>query len=264
MLRAFFLIKFQSLKVALEYPLNFVLSVIGVGLTGFAEMLVILLLTSAFQAIGGWDFYQVAFMAGLWRLSHALHHLLFRGFSDHHGLIREGEFDFLLIRPVHPIVQLLARGLPLEAIGELLPAAVLFAITSGHVRVAWSAGNILFLGLVIVSGAVIEWAVYVFFAAFDFWQPEPWNGKEWIANAFLFPTARYPMHIYGQVLAALLTFVFPYGFIAYYPAQHFLQITSTDYPAFFPYLSPLVAAATLLVALGCWTLGLKHYKSTGT
>ncbi len=264
MLRGFFLIKVQSLRAALEYPLNFVLGVFGVGLNGFAEALVILLLTSAFRAIGGWNFYEVGFMAGLWRLSHSLHQLLFIGFSDHHGLIRDGGFDILLIRPVHPIVQLLARGLPLEAIGELLPAAALFALTSSHVRVAWSAGNILFLGLVIVSGAVIEWAVYVLFAVYDFWHPEPESGKEWIARAFHLPTARYPIHIYGRVFAALLTFIFPYGFIAYYPAQHFLQLASADYPAFFPYLSPLVAAITLLVALTLWSLGLRHYQSTGT
>ncbi len=262
MLRAFWLIKIQSVKAALQYPANFFLDVLGVGLNGFAEVLVVLLLTAAFQAIGGWNFWQVGFMAGLWRLSHSLHHALFLGFMEHHWLVRDGEYDTLLVRPAHPIVQILARGLPLEAIGELLPAATLFILTAGHVQVAWTIGNILFLGVVIASGAVIEWAVYLFFNSFDFWFTE--NDHLWVANTFLFPTARYPIHIYGRVFTSVLTFVFPYGFMAYYPAHHFLGITPVDLPASFIYLSPLVAGITLLIGLGFWSLGLRYYQSTGT
>jgi ABC-2 type transport system permease protein len=262
MLRAFFLIKIQSIKSALQYPGNFLLDVVGISLNGFVEVLVILLLTNTFHAIGGWDFWQVGFMAGLWRLSHSLHQALFLGFWEHHWLVRDGEYDTILVRPAHPIVQILARGLPLEALGELLPAVALFALTCRHVRVSWNLGNLLFLGLIVVSGAVIEWAVYLFFAAFDFWTPE--TSRLWIVNTFLFPTARYPLHIYGRVFASLLTFVFPFGFMAYYPAHHFLQLAPQNFPAYFPFLSPLVAVITLLIALRFWSLGLQHYQSTGT
>jgi ABC-2 type transport system permease protein len=262
MLRAFFLIKIQSVKAALQYPVNFILDVVGVSLTGFAEALVVLLLTSAFESIGGWDFWQVAFMTALWRLSNSLHQALFLGFWEHHRLVKDGGYDTLLVRPAHPIVQIIANGLPLEAFGELLPAAALFALTSHHLHILWTLGNLLFLGVVVISGALIEWAIYLFFATLDFWSSV--MSKQWIPNAFLYPTSRYPLHIYGRVFASLLTFVFPYGFIAYYPAQHFLQISSGEYPAFFAYLSPLVAAVALLVGLSFWSLGLRYYQSTGT
>jgi ABC-2 type transport system permease protein len=259
MLRAFFLIKKQALKTALQYPVNFLLDIFGVGLNGFAEVLVIFLLTSAFHAVGGWDFWQIGFMAGIWRLAHSLHHALFLEFNGHHELVRDGEYDTLLVRPAPPLLQIIARGLPLEAVGELLPAAALFALTCGHVKVPWNLGNILFLGLVIVSGALIQWAVNLLFATFDFWFPE--NSKMWVSNTFLFPTARYPLHIYGRVFANLLTFVFPFGFIAYYPAYHFFQLPSHP---LLPYLSPLVALLSLAIAFTCWSAGLRHYQSTGT
>jgi len=262
MLRAFLLIKYQSIKAALQYPVNFLLDVAGVSATGFAEVLVVFLLISAFQSIGGWDFWQIGFMAALWRLSHALHHALFLGISEHHWFVRDGEYDTILVRPAHPIVQILAQGVPLEAVGELLPAGVLFAITAGHVPAPWNAANILFLAVVVISGAVIEAAVYLFISAFDFLTPEV--GRLWIANAFLYPTNRYPLHIYGRVFAGFLTFVFPYGFMAYYPAHHFLGLAITDYPAFFAYLSPAVAALAMLAALAAWRLGLRHYQSAGT
>ncbi len=263
MFRAFFLIKKQSLKTALQYPANLLLNLFGVALNGFAEVLVILLLTTAFQGIGGWSFWQVGFMAGLWRLSHALHHTLFMGFSEHSSLVHDGGYDTLLVRPAHPIVQIIAGDLPLSAIGELLPAAALFAMTAGHIAVPWSLGNIAFLVVVIVSGAVIEWAMYLCFSALDFWFPELEGGWSWIPDTFLFPTARYPLHIYGRIFLTVFTFVFPFGFMAYYPAHHFLGILPTGLPAFFIYFSPLVALVLLAVGFGFWSLGLRHYQSTG-
>lgn len=262
MLRAFFLMKTQSFKAQLQYPANFVFNILGVSLTGFAEVLVIFLLTLAFESIGGWNFWQVGFMAGLWRLAHSLHHALFLGFWEHFWLVRDGGFDWILTRPAHPILQILAGGFHLEAVGELLPAATLILFTYAHITVSWSPATLLFFALAVVSGAVIEWAVYLFFAAFDFWFPE--TGKLWIASAFLFPTARYPIHIYGGTLASVLTFIFPFGFIAYYPVHFFLGITPQVGAAFFPYISPLVAAIALFIAYRFWSLGLKHYQSTGT
>lgn len=260
MLRAYWLMKIQSFKAQLEYPANFFLNLASVSLSGFAEIAAILLLTAAFESIGGWNFWQVGFMAGLWRLAHCLHQALFLGIGEHHDLVRDGGFDRFLIRPPHPMLQLLAISFPMEAIGELLPGLALFGVCAPHAAVSWTASNLLFLGLALVSGAVIEGSVNLGMATLDFWAPQ--ESKLWIVEALLYPTARYPLHIYGPVLASFLTFVFPFGFIAYYPAQHFLGLGS--HSGLLPYLSPLVALAAAGIAWGFWSLGLRHYQSTGS
>lgn len=262
MIRAFLFMKRQSLKAQLQYPANFMLNILGVSLAGFAEALAVFLLTTAFTGIGGWNFWQVGFLAGLWRLAHSLHHALFLGIWEHHWLVRDGEYDRLLTRPVHPLVQILSSGFHLEALGEFIPAATLLAICAPRLPIPWNAANLLFLALVVVSGAVIEAAVYLLFATLDFWFPQA--GSLWIPNAILFPTSRYPLHIYGRALASFLTYLFPFAFIAYYPAHHFLQITPQVGAAFFPYLSPLVAAVCAAVAFAAWSFGLRHYQGTGT
>jgi len=260
MLRAFWLMKMQSLKAQLEYPANFLLTLLSISLSGFADIAAILLLTAAFESIGGWNFWQVGFMAGLWRLAHSLYQALFLGIGDHHDLVRDGGYDRLLTRPAHPMLQILASGFHLEAIGDLLPALTLFWLCAPHVQVSWTAGNLLFLGLVVVSGAVIEASVTLLMMTLDFWDPQ--TSKDWIVAALLYPTVRYPLAIYGPVLASFLTFVFPFGFIAYYPAQHFLQLGAQS--GLLPYLSPLVALISASIALGFWSFGLKHYQSTGS
>jgi ABC-2 type transport system permease protein len=61
-----------------------------------------------------------------------------------------------------------------------------------------------------------------------------------------------------------MTFVLPYAFMAYYPTHHFFQLDIRGAPAFFAYLTPLVAALSTVVAIGVWSFGLRHYQSTGT
>jgi ABC-2 type transport system permease protein len=260
MLRVYWLMKMQSFKAQLEYPANFFLTLVSVSLSGFAEIAAIMLLTAAFQTIGGWNFWQVGFMAGLWRLAHSLNLALFLGIWDHQDLVRDGGYDRLLIRPAHPMLQILASGFHLEAIADLLPALTLLWLSVPHVQVSWTPGNLLFLAAVVLSGAVIEASVALFLATFDFWDPQ--TSKLWVMEALLLPTARYPLSIYGPVLATFLTFVFPFGFIAYYPAQHFLQIGAQS--GLLPYLSPLVALITASLALTFWLFGLRHYQSTGS
>jgi ABC-type uncharacterized transport system permease subunit len=65
-------------------------------------------------------------------------------------------------------------------------------------------------------------------------------------------------------LAFVITFVFPYAFVAYYPTLHFFQIDIEMLPGVFAYLTPVVAVASTTVAVAFWSFGLRHYQSTGT
>ena len=169
----------------------------------------------------------------------------------------------MLVRPLHPILQIMASSLNLSSIGEFLPGAVLLAITWPHVAVAWNLLNVVYLVVVLLSGAVIEWAVYLFFAGFDFYLGGR-AGLLYIPSAFLSLSTLYPTHIYGRALSFTVTVVLPYAFIAYYPTLHFFRLDAGAFPACFAYLTPVVAVVTAAIAIGFWSLGLRRYQSTGT
>jgi ABC-2 type transport system permease protein len=262
MLKIILMLKLKSLKAQLEYPANFFLEVSSVGLIGFLEIVVLLILTSAFPSVGGWGFYELGFMVALVQLVKGVHNVFFVPFWDHLWLVRNGDFDRLLIRPIHPILQIMASDLSLSAIGEFLPGLVLFAITCPKAEVQWNLLNVLFLVLIVVSGAIIEWAVYLFFATFDFWLVRA--SLLYVPTSFLSTLTLYPVHIYGRALAFVMTFVFPYAFMAYYPTLYFFQLDVKGMPGFLAYLTPLVAVVATMVAIVAWSVGLRHYQSTGT
>jgi ABC-2 type transport system permease protein len=261
-LKIVLLLKYKSLKAQLQHPINFAMEVLGVSLTGFLSIPLLLILTQSFPSIGGWTFWQLGFMVALLQMAQGVHHALFLPFWGHVWLIQHGDYDRLLVRPLHPLLQILASGLSLSAIGEFLPGAVLFVLTCSRVEVLWSALNILFLVMVVVSAAVIEWAVYLFFATFDFWLIQA--SLLYVPTTFLSTVMRYPLHIYGRVLGYAMTFVLPFAFMAYYPTHYFFQLDIRGAPAFFAYLTPLVAVLSAVVAVGVWSVGLRHYQGTGT
>lgn len=263
MLKMILQLKLKSLQAQLEYPANFAMQVASIALIGFLGIPSLLLLTTAFPSIGGWDFYMLGFMAALRHMAGGIHQGLFFSFFNHRELVKNGEFDRMLVRPMHPLLQIMASSLNLSAIGEFLPGLVLFAITCPRVAIEWNLANITFLVVIVLCGAIIEWAVYLFFSAFDFWL-EGVEGLLYIPEVFLESVLTYPAHIYNRALAFTITFVLPYAFMAYFPTLHFFQIDVEMFPGFFVYLTPIVAVAATAIAVAFWSFGLRHYQSTGT
>lgn len=263
MLETILRLKLKSPRAQLAYPANIFMQVASIALIGFLGIPSLLLITSAFPSIGGWDFYMLGFMAALREMAGGIHHGLFFSFYYHHTLIRNGELDRMLVRPVHPLLQIMASNLDLSALGGFIPGLVLFAMTCPQVAVEWNVLNIAFLAIVVLSGAIIEWAMYLFFAAFDFWF-ETEDGLGYIPEAFLESALYYPAHIYGQVLAFVITFVFPFAFVAYFPTLYFFQRDIEMFPGFFVFLTPVVAVVSTAIAVVFWSFGLRQYQSTGT
>ena len=265
MVKTLLLLKYKSLKSELQYPVNFVLATLGTSFIGLTDILLLWIPVSAFQTIGGWNFWELGFMFSLWKMAHGLHEALFIPFrGSHDEYVGEGDYDIFLIRPIHPILQILARcEFGSNALSEWIPSMILFAITSGHVQVAWSPLNIAFLLLIIFSGAVIEWAVYLLISSIGFWFMRT-NNLRGIAGTFLFRASNYPIHIYGRIFPFILTFIFPFAFMAYYPTHFFFRLSGSPFSNLLPYISPLVAIIAWLIAYGVWSIGVQHYQSSGT
>ena len=72
--------------------------------------------------------------------------------------------------------------------------------------------------------------------------------------------ALYPIMIYPKFIGFLLTWILPYAFVSFYPANYFLHKGLAIYSLF----SPLVAVILWIIALKVWKFGLKNYTSTGS
>jgi ABC-2 type transport system permease protein len=69
------------------------------------------------------------------------------------------------------------------------------------------------------------------------------------------------VEIYSKLLQAILLWVVPFAFVAFVPATHFLARESF---AWYVRLLPVVALVAGAIGATCWTLGVRHYESTGS
>jgi ABC-2 type transport system permease protein len=252
-----------SVRGELQYRANFVIMVL-MGIvyqcTGFAFIWVVL---SRFQAVAGWTLGEVAFLYGLRLVMHALNGAITGGLYSLEWQVRQGDFDRYLVRPAPALLQLLCQRVHISIFGDLLGGLALFVAATSFVAVDWSASALLYLGLAIIGGALVEMALRVLFSALAF--------RFLSANAFLFLLdtifsnfANYPLKIFGGVLEFLLTFGLPLAFMAYFPATVLLGRTGElRVSPIFAYGAPLAGVVWLALALLIFQRELRHYQSSG-
>ena len=101
----------------------------------------------------------------------------------------------------------------------------------------------------------------------DLFHPESLDGTG-IVDFFYYesiPFIRYPITIFPLFMQVILTYILPYAFINFFPAQYFLG--KTDFSIFSPmfqYLTPLVGVVAFSISIWFWNWGLKKYQSTGS
>jgi ABC-2 type transport system permease protein len=73
--------------------------------------------------------------------------------------------------------------------------------------------------------------------------------------------AKFPLAIYPKAIGILLTWLIPYGFASFYPAEYLL---GRDISPILAWAGPFVAAGFFFIAYRVWLFGLRHYSGTGS
>lgn len=255
-----------QIRAQLQYRTAFVLEVLSSGITLFLFFASIAFVLQRFGTLGGWTLGELAFLWGTVEFAFGLMDMIFSGFdpANFGKQVRQGLFDQLLLRPANITIQVLGSEFILRRLGRIAQGAVIFTVALMLADIEWSVGKILYLPLVIVGLVCFFGGLFMIGATLSFWTVESveainiltYGGTEMMA---------YPMHIYPDWLRRTFTYLVPAIFLNYYPALYFLgKPDPLGLPAFFSFVSPLVGAGVLGMALAFWRFGIKHYQSTGT
>lgn len=252
-----------GLRGELQYRANFVIWIV-VGLvyqlTGFVFIWVLL---SRFEALGGWTLGEVAFLYGLRLVGHGAGLLLFGRTLEVEEMVRDGEFDRALVRPLPSLLQVTLRHFPVAAVGDFLGGVALFLAANAMVGVAWSPQAILFLILAVTGAAMVEIAIKLSVATLCF-RFLSTRALIRVVDDVFSNFGNYPMRIFGTIGTLLLTFVLPVAFLAYLPATVLLERTGElQIHAAFAYLAPLAGAILFFLAYLFWRSETRHYQSSG-
>jgi viologen exporter family transport system permease protein len=253
-----------QLRSQLQYRLSFALDLTGTFVLSFIDFLAVLVIFHNIPRLGGWTVHEVAFLYGTSSIAFAACDLLIGHLDLFPRRIRDGTFDVLLLRPRGTLFQVLAGEVSLRRIGRVSQGVVVLVYALGGLSVAWNAGRVAMLALMLVTGLVIYGGVWVSGTCLAFWTTE---GGEF-TNAFTYGgnfLTQYPINIYSEWVRRFLAYVVPMAFVSYFPALYILDKPDPlGLPSFLRFASPLVAVLVLVAAGSLWRLAVRHYRSTGS
>jgi ABC-2 type transport system permease protein len=246
-----------------QYRLSFSLTLAGNALLSFLDFAAILVLFGQVDALGGWSVAEVGLLYGLSSVSFALTDLVVGQLDKLPEMIRQGEFDQILIRPLGSLLQVISADVALRHLGRLTQGLVVLGVALTQVDVDWSAGRAAMLVLAIVAGSAIFAGIWVAFATIAFWLIDSLE----VANSFTYGgsfVAHYPINIFGPWLRRLVIFVIPLAFVSYFPSLYVLdKEDALGFPHALQFASPLVAVVAAVAGGLLWRAAVRRYRSVG-
>jgi len=251
------------IRSQLQYRLSFWLNLIGTGLITFLDFAAILVLFHQVDALGGWTVAEVGVLYGISCVSFALADMIFGHLDQLPQMIRMGDFDQVLVRPVGSLLQVIATDFALRRLGKLAQGSIVLAIALAHADVSWTAGRAAMIVVAIVAGCVIFAGIWIALSTIVFWLIDSHEA----VNAFTYGgnfLTQYPINIFGPWLRRLVIYLIPLAFTAYFPALYVLQKEDPlELPRALQFASPVVAAATCVVGWALWRNAVRRYRSVG-
>ncbi len=252
-----------NLKARTTYLFNFVVGIVSVSILGLSTVFITWIITRQIPVIGGWNFYQMLFIYSMWRVSHALFNIFGNHISSIDYFLREGQLDRLLVRPLPVLFSFFTLRINIGGIGDLLAGLTGLYYAYSHIF-EWHVATVFLILFLSINGAVIEWSLFTMIASLAFWTLQS-NGLRSIMETFLYTFTRFPQNIYSIKIQLIMTFIFPIGFMSFYPSQALFGNTeSTPFFQALAYLSPLVAILMATLTVWIWNQGMKVYKGAGS
>lgn len=248
----------QYLKQMLEYKGDFIIGVIGVCLIQGLNLVFLKIIFKEIPSLNGWSLNQILFIYGFSLIPKGIDHLLFDNlWAVGQKLVRKGEFDKYLTRPINPLFHILVECFQVDAIGELFIG--IFLVISTFSSTHWTMFKVLIFVVVLPFATSIYTSLKIITSSIAFWTKESGNISYifYMMNDF----SKYPVNIYDPFIRWIISFIIPFAFTAYYPAVYFLTGRS-----FFFNIGGLImiSIASFLVALYTWNKGLLAYESAGS
>lgn len=261
-LRVFWQFVRLRMKERMEYRAAYLLQIVAQIWGYSAQYLAIWLLLHRFQTIHGWSWPQIAFLYSLDLFTYALGAAFtFSPMTELEQMVEQGTFDGILVLPSNPYIYLTARMYNVGYLAHVIlsGAVLIWAVT--QLSLHWTALTMLYLILIILSGVMLQAAALTLLGAcaFIFIQTKFLFNLYYSFKTFI----AYPMSAYGTFVQILLTAIIPLAFINFYPATVLLSKSGQVFPGWLGWFAPLIGPIAFGVAYQAWMHGVNKYQSAG-
>ncbi|MDR0914831.1 MAG: ABC-2 family transporter protein [Oscillospiraceae bacterium] len=250
----------QELKKQMEYKVDFLIGVGGFFLAQASTILFLGIIFGTIPDLAGWSFNEILFIYGFSLIPKGIDHVFFDRLWFVGGrMIRMGQFDTYLTRPINPLIHVLMEQFQVDGFGEVIVGISLIVWTAPQIAIEWSIVKILLWLLALPFCILIFTAIKTVTSALAFWVK---NSQSVIYMFYMVNDfSKYPVTIYNRFIQTVVTFVIPFALTAFYPASYILRGGNVWFCIGMPMI---VAVVLMTVAVFVWNQGVKVYESAGS
>jgi ABC-2 type transport system permease protein len=255
LLRAFWA---NSLALELEYRIDFVIGAVTALLSFGAGLLLLHVMFQQTETVGGWTFYQALTLYGVYLfLEEFAVNFLSVNVGALPGLIRRGDLDFILLKPVSSQLLISTRKFILTSLPALLLGLGVMFYGMWAMQTL-SAATLALSLLFLLCAMLIMYAIWTLLHTLAFWFVRIEN----IAQLFyaVFEVARFPVTAYPSWLRAVFTFAIPVAYMTTIPASAASGIVHWPLAIW----APVIALGGVWASHLFWQFALKHYTSASS
>lgn len=262
MIKLYFQFIKTYIKKITEYRFSFFTSIFLQVFSYSNTFLIMWILLQKFTSIHGWSYYELMFLYTLNLLSYALSGMFVKHpMLDFEQMIQKGEFDIALTKPMPTLFYVISRQYEYTFLGHVFLSIVTLGISSAKLNYHWNSVNIVWLLIFLFSGSMIQSAFMILAGSMSFFFVK----SRTIVETAIFGLRSfldYPLSIFPGFIQVLLTFIFPYALVNFYPAEILLQ-KKDGIVHVQCWMIPLVGILLLIFSVLVWNIGVKKYESVG-
>lgn len=261
--RFYFHMAGASIRSQMQYRYAFFMNILGWAMSYAGTAITMWTILYQFKALAGWSFWELLFLFALAVLSWGICVMFFFHFRSLDQYIVNGTFDRFLVRPIHPFLHFISLKFDVGAFGQLIFSILAMWLAYAKLHLDWEWWRWLaFLGAMI-GGTLIQGGILVAIAAIAFWTTRS-ERFYWVV---MFPAKsmmNYPISIYPKLVQWIVTFLFPFAFVNYYPALFLLGKSNQAWERALGVISPFIGCLFFALCFWIWSIGMNRYKSAGS
>ena len=248
-------------KSSFQFKGNMAMVSFSSVLISLSEIFAIFLLFKRFESVGYWGFYETALMFGIITTVFSFTECFARGFDEFPNLIKHGDLDRLMVRPVNMVYQIFGSKIEFSKLARVILGTIVSIIAIINLNISWTIAKIVVLLLTYTCGCFVILGVMMIGAGISVFSVENLEFINIITNGAK-EVSYYPINIYNKWLSRVFTFIIPVACFNYLPLSYIMGYGNL--PQIVYALSPLMGALFLIPCLLFFLWSLKKYQSSGT
>lgn len=222
------------------------------------SLLFLMMIKQSSNALGSYTTDQMIVFYLTYQFVDTLAQIVYRGTYMFGNMVRTGEFDFFLSKPINPLFRALTGKPDINDVVFFFPSTLLslYIVLNLNLHITLQSLTIYFI--LLINSFLIATALHILVLTVGVMTTEV-DGIVWMYRD-LMSLGQIPVSIYQEPLRSILFFVIPVGMMITIPSE---ILFSSD-PTYSLLLTALVGIGSVLASLLLWNAGVKQYSSASS